>query len=165
MGHFENADVTGGGTSVQYEMKRAKRIVVRDLIICAVIVVVVLLFQNSHNNGAISVLLSEDDTQLAVVGVDGTEHVLVYSELESVELLSGLSDFVRGEQLSGETRETITSGRFRNDAYGEYELHVTNKLDNYIVARGADGVLVFNYEANETTEVLYDYINENLSDE
>lgn len=170
MGRFENNGAQEGNVSpsVQYEMKRAKRTGWRDVIICLVIIVVALLYQESRGDRdtrAVSLRLTEEETYMTVVGADGTEHVLVFSQLESVELFTGLSDFDRGEQLSGETAKTVTSGRFRNDAYGEYALHVMNKLHNYIVVRGADGVLVFNYEADETTEVLYDYINEKLPDE
>lgn len=169
MGRFENtgAQEGSGSPSVQYEMRRAKRTGWRDVIICLVIIVAALLFQESRgarDTRTVSLRLSEEETHMTVVGIDGTEHVLVFSQLESVELFTGLEEFDRGEQLSGETAKTVTSGQFRNDAYGEYELHVMNKLDNYIVARGADGVLVFNYEADETTKGIYEYINENLPD-
>lgn len=163
MGRFEDTGAPLGNASVQYELKRAGRIGLRDTIICLVIIVVVLLFRIGRGGQTVSLFWSEDNTQLTVTGVDGTEHMLVFSELESVELHHGLADFDRGEQCSGEMTKTVTSGRFRNDAYGEYELHVMNDLDHYIVARGSDGVLVFNYEADGTTDGVYEFIRESLS--
>lgn len=165
MGHFENAGAQESGPSVQQEMKRAKRTGWRDVIICLIIIVVALLYQESRDTRGISLRLSTEETQVTVVGVDGTEHTLVFSQLESVELFTELEEFDRGEQLSGEATKTLTSGQFRNDAYGEYALHVMNKLHNYVVARGADGVLVFNFESDESTKAIYDYICEKLPEE
>ena len=165
MGRFENTGAQAGNGSVQQEMKRARRTGWRDVIICLVIIVVALLIQESRDPRAISLRLSPDEEKLTVLGPDAAEHALVFADVESVELFTGLQELDRGEQLSGESTKTLTSGRFRSDAFGEYELHVMNKLHNYIVARGADGTLVFNFESDETTKVIYDYICEHISPE
>ena len=162
MGRVENPDALEDEPSVQYELKRARQNRWRDVIICLILIAAALLIQELRDKRTISLRLSQDGTQLTVVGADAAEHVLSFSRLESVELLSGLQELDRGEQLGGETTKTLTSGRFRSEAYGEYELHVMNKLHDYIVARGADGTLVFNYESDETTRAVYQYICEKL---
>ena len=167
MGLIETDGTQKGSAPVQKEAKRARRGGWRDVIICLIIIIAALLYQESRagrNVQAIGVRLSQEETELTVVGADAAAHVLVFSALESVELFPDLENLDRGEQLDGEDTKTVTSGRFRNAAYGEYALHVMNKLHNYILTRGPDGTLVFNFESDETTKAVYDYICEHLPD-
>lgn len=162
MGLFDADKNAAGAGSVQYEMKRAQRNNLRDVVVCLVIVAVVLVLRLRFGGPVISV--SPEENGLLVVAADGTEHLLEFEKLESVELCHDLAQFHRGDQLSGETGRSVASGRFRNEEFGEYELHVMEELHDYVVARDSAGVLVFNYESDETTETLYTYLFENLSD-
>ena len=63
-------------------------------------------------------------------------------------------------QLSGEENWLCVSGTFRNDEYGEYQLHVMKKGKKFIVVHSDEGVLAFSFESDETTESLYEYFIE-----
>ena len=164
MGFFDrqNTEETQESVSVERELKRNKMIGWRDVIICLLIVGFFLLTKNSFKGfsgyGGFSPVLEE--TQFGIVGLDGETHTFVYAEADSIELRSDLKTFQKGQKISGEETRRACSGVYRNEEFGEYQLHVLSKLNNYIVVRDADGVLVFNIEADETTKALYDYFME-----
>ena len=164
MGFFDNknTDEMQESVSVEKELRRAKMFGWRDVVICLLIVGFFLLTKNTFRGysayGGFSPVLEE--TQFGIVGLDGETHSFVYAEAESIELRDDLKTFDKGEKVSGEETRRACSGVYRNAEFGEYQLHVLSKLKNYIVVRNADGVLVFNIEADETTKALYDYFME-----
>lgn len=155
-------DYQGGGSSIRKELDRTRRSSLWNVILCMVVAAVVLVLRLHWGGPTVTVLPEENG--LTVVAADGTVHTLDFSRLTSVELCHDLAQFDRGEQLNGESGRSVTSGRFRNAQFDEYELHVMEELQSYVVARDSAGVLVFNYESDETTESLYTYLFENLSD-
>ena len=171
MGFFDrNTDQPPEGTSVEQELKRARFFGWRDVIVCLVIVGVFLLIQNTEfgqnlsknvlgvgsYDGLAPVL---EEKQFGITGLDGVTHTFVYVDSD-IELCSGLKDYLakdKGEMLEGSETKRVCSGLYRNDAFGDYQLHVQTKLDSYMVVRTADGVIVFNLESNDTTKELYNY--------
>ena len=167
MGFFNRAvQEPPEGYSVEQEIKRSRFFGWRDVVICLLIVGVFLLFRNTSlgqrfgNYGGLSPVLEE--TQFGITGLDGVTHTFVYADSD-IELYEGLKDFLatqKGELVEGQETRQVLSGTYRNDAFGEYQLHVQTKLSSYIVVRNADGVLVFNLESNDTTQELYRYFME-----
>ena len=162
------------GTSVEREIKRARAFGWRDVVICLLIVGFFLLskdflssrlgFAVGDSYGGLRPVLEEK--QFGITGLDGVTHTFVYVDSE-MELHDDLSDYLaneKGELIEGSENKRVYSGTYRNDAFGEYQLHVQIKLHDYIVVRNADGVIVFNLESDETTKELHRYLNE-LRDE
>ena len=152
--------------SVMEEIKRDRRFGLRDIIVCLLIVGFFLLTKNGlglglGGYGGLAPVLEE--TRFGVTGVDGTTHFFTYSEVESIELRSDLSDFLRNEKgtlVEGKDQKRVCSGLFHNDAFGDYQLHVQTQLHNFIIVHAPEGVLVFALESDETTQSLYEYFVE-----
>ena len=146
--------------SVMEEIKRDRRFGLRDIIVCLLIVGFFLLTKNGLGLGLTPVL---EETRFGVTGVDGTTHFFTYSEVESIELRSDLSNFLQNEKgtlVEGKDQKRVCSGLFHNDAFGDYQLHVQTQLHNFIIVHAPDGVLVFALESDETTKSLYEYFME-----
>ena len=150
-------------TSVQQELKRSRFFGWRDVVICVVIVGVFLLMRNTGLGqrlgyyGGLSPVLEEK--QFGITGLDGVTHTFVYADSD-IELYEGLKEFLntqKGETVDAQETRQVYSGTYRNDAFGEYQLHVQIRLNSYIVVHNADGVLVFNLESDDTTQELYRY--------
>ena len=159
-------------TSVERELKRAKFFGWRDVVVCLLIVGAFLLIRNTElgktlgKNGfgggydGLSPVLEE--TQFGITGLDGVTHTFVYVDSD-MELREGLKDFLdreKGERVAGEETKRVCSGLYHNEAFGDYQLHVQTRLNNYIVVHTGDGVIVFNLESDETTKELYKYFTQ-----
>ena len=165
-----NTDRQPEVTTVQQELKRSRFFGWRDIVVCLLIVGVFLLSKDflkdrfgytfgDAYDGLRPVL---EETQFGITGLDGVTHTFVYAESD-ITLHEGLKDYLKtdkGELVEGEETKKTLSGLYRNDAFGEYQLHVQTKLDRYILVKNADGVLVFNLESNDTTTELYNYMME-----
>ncbi len=153
-------------TSVEQEMKRNRFFGWRDVIVCLLIVGFFLLTKNGlglglGGYGGLAPVLEE--TRFGVTGMDGTTHFFTYSEVESIELRSDLSNFLQNEKgtlVEGKDQKRVCSGLFHNDAFGDYQLHVQTQLHNFIIVHAPDGVLVFALESDETTQSLYEHFIE-----
>lgn len=157
-------------TSVEQELKRAKFFGWRDVVVCLLIVGAFFLIRNTElgknlgKNGfglggydGLSPVLEE--TQFGITGLDGVTHTFVYADSD-IELREGLQDYLakeKGELVAGEETKRVCSGTYHNDAFGNYQLHVQTKYNNYIVVRSGGEVIVFNLESDETTKELYKY--------
>ena len=169
MGFFNRGtEQVNEGTSVEREIKRSKFVGWRDVVICLLIVAFFMLTKNSlgigDSYGGLRPVLEE--TQFGITGLDGETHTFVYTESE-IELRDDLKGFLANEKgtlVEGTENKRVLSGVYRNDEFGEYQLHVQTKLHCFIVVRNADGVTVFNLESDETTKELHRYLNE-LRDE
>lgn len=162
MGFFKKVpDRPPEGTSVRDEIKRAKMFGWRDVIICLLIVGFFLLTKNSLGLGSYGGLAPQlEETRFGITGLDGSTHYFTYVDADSIELHDDLKSFDTGEKVEGQENRATLSGIYRNDAFGEYQLHIQKKLNYYIVVRNADGVLVFNLESDDTTKELHRYIME-----
>ena len=145
-------------TSVQQELKRSKAAGWRDVVICVIIILGFLLYKEVRGEETTAVTPRLGETEFTLIALDGTEHRFVYDELDSIELHDDLQSFDRGTLVRGNEAKRCVSGRYTNDAFGEYELHIMTKLNEYLIVKNADGVMVFNIESDETTQALYDYI-------
>ena len=153
--------------SVMEEIKRDRRFGLRDIIVCLLIVGFFLLTKNSlglglGSYGGMAPVLEESG--FGVTGLDGTTHSFTYADAESVELRDDLSAFLQNEKgtlVEGKEQRRVISGLFRNDAFGDYQLHVQTQLHNFVIVHAPDGVLVFAIESDETTKSLYAYFVEN----
>ena len=172
MGFFDRrpeGDQVPETTTVEQELKRSKFFGWRDVIVCLLIVGVFMLIRDTEFGKNVLGLGGYDglapvleEKQFGITGLDGVTHTFVYAESE-LELRDGLKDYLaseKGELVAGEETKRVCSGTYRNDAFGEYQLHVQTKLSNYIVVHDKNGVLVFNLESNDTTKELYNYITE-----
>lgn len=166
MGFFDkmNEDRPPEATTVQQEMKRNKFFGWRDVVVCLLIVGVFLIFRDKTGSflglGGAGLEPVLEETRFGITDTEGKTHFFGYAEAESIELFSDLKSFDKGEQVDGTATRSLCSGTWRNSAFGEYQLHVQTKLKNYIVVHDAGGVLVFNFESDETTRSLYDYFME-----
>ena len=146
-------------TSVSYELKRMKMFGWRDVIVCLLIVAVFLLTKDKFGfglgsyGGLVPIL---EETRFGITDLAGEDHFFSYKDADSIEMFSDLKSFDKGELVEGTEKRGVISGTYRNSEFGEYQLHVQTKLNNYIVVHDASGVLVFNVESDETTSQLYD---------
>ena len=168
MGFFnrqQDPDQMPEGTTVSRELKRTSMFGWRDVIICLVIIVVFLCTKNSFGLGGYGGFAPAlEETRFGITALDGTTHYFTYTEAESIELRDDMKTFDRGEKIEGDETRRACSGIYRNSEFGEYQLYVQTKLNNYIVVHAPDGVMVFNLESDDTTKELYRYFNE-LRDE
>lgn len=148
-------------TTVEQELQRSKKTGRRDVIICFVIIILFLLFKNSLGLGQISPILG--DEEFGIIGIDGETRSFRYDSIASIELREDISSFKHGELVNGTENKRCWSGVFHNSEFGEYELHVDPRNSKYIVVQNPDGVIVFNIEAPETTQSLYDFILDEMN--
>ena len=171
MGFFNKLpDRPPEGLSVEQEIKRARTIGWRDVVICLLIVGFFLLTKDRFNlgvglgnYGGMSPVL--EATRFGITGLDGETHFFTYVDAESIELRDDLQSFDRGEKIEGQENRQTVSGLYRNSEFGEYQLHIQVKLHYYIVVHAPDGVIVFNLESDETTKELHRYTNELRSEQ
>ena len=148
-------------TTVAAEMRRNRFFRLRDVIVFLLIIGFFLLARNSlglGNFGGLTPVLEE--TRFGITDLNGETHFFTYRDAESIELRDDLKNFDQGEMVDGKENRQVLSGTFRNSEFGEYQLHIEKKLNNYIVVHDANGVLVFNIESDETTKILYENLME-----
>ena len=163
MDFFKKLQRPPDATTVQQELKRNKFFGWRDVIVCLLIVGFFLLTKNSLGVGLGSYGGMEpvlEETRFGVTDLDGTTHFFNYTDADSIELRDDLKHFDRGEMIDGQENRRVCSGTYRNSEFGEYQLHIQTKLNQYIVVRAPDGVLVIALESDETTRSLYEYFME-----
>ncbi len=133
----------------------------RNLAISLILVIAFVVIRGVSGEKTLVPLLEE--TQFSIVALDGTTQSFVYAEAVSIELFSDFQSFDRGEPVKATENRRFFSGIYRNAEFGEYQLHATKKLNNYIVVRRPEGVLVINLESDKTTRALYDSFTEDLN--
>lgn len=90
----------------------------------------------------------------------GYTSAIKWSDIQSAELRS-CPDF--GTLVEGTDDAPEKSGVWKNDAFGEYELFVSTKIENCIVCTTKDSrTVVFNFESAESTVSLYEAILKQL---
>lgn len=97
-----------------------------------------------------SVTAQVDDTMLGVLGTYGSA---LFVELDEITGVRSADTLVFGTCVEGEETKDTLSGRYSNDAFGEYELHVYPETTPYIVVEYGEGnTLVFNQATARLTE-------------
>ena len=146
-----------GGTSVEKEMKRAKRSGWRDVIFCIVLVVIILVFFEGKNS--IKPYIQEDT--FTINGLEEDTITFRYEDLDSIELRPELDLFDFGEKIEGTEQRKCMSGTYRNSEFGEYKLFVATNVSQYLVLHLSDGsVVVFSSENEETVTAMYNFLQE-----
>lgn len=134
-------------------MSEGKRKVFSALAVILV-VVLVLLFRGDYG-----IALSFDND---VFTVDGPQGYVFSVPLEEIESVTVTESFDRGSCTEGGAKHGYSYGIWEN-AGGEYQLCVMDKVERFISIRQTDGgITVLNFESDESTENLYQLINDVL---
>lgn len=157
----KNRQQEQGGSPVQKALRLAALHSRRNLAICVIFVAAFVVIRGVSGEKTFVPLLEE--TRFSIVALDGTTHSFVYAEADSIELFDDFRSFDRGVPVNAAETRRLISGTYRNAEFGEYQLHAVKKLNNYIVVRRPEGVLVFNLESDETTQALYASFTEDLN--
>lgn len=110
-------------------------------------------------NGRHGTISAETDSKLlGVVGTYGDTVFVAFADMTQVELVNTVTF---GTMLEGDERKNTMSGRYENDAFGPYTLHVYPASSPYIVISYGDGeTLVFNQRTARQTQAIYQDILE-----
>lgn len=100
--------------------------------------------------------------QMIISGPDGTSPIV--TEYQTIRSIALLDSYDAGEFVSGVSKHRLLFGRFRNDAYGEYDLCVNTSIPSAIEIRTNSGVLVFNHESDEVTVDLCDTLEKFIAE-
>lgn len=146
---------TGTYDSEQKKMERRKLWTNIAIWAAAIVVITVMRFRNGNSS---MIALSKEGMTLHSSA--GTETVLVWDDIEGVELREDLS---YGTVKNGTDNNKEKSGTWTNDEFGDYELYVDPAIGNCIVMSLKDGrKIVINFESEKTTEGLVDAVAEML---
>lgn len=105
-----------------------------------------------------SVMAEMDSNLLGVRGTFGDTVFVRLAEITQVRLADEI-DF--GRMLEGDETKNTLSGRYENDAFGTYTLHVYPARTPYIVVSYGDGdTLVFNLKTAKLTRDIYEDLTE-----
>lgn len=141
------------GNAAYSNIKRARRSTHLFVILLLVIGTILAL---TGQNG--SVAAEVDGTTLGVLGTYGEATFISLDGIESVELKETLNF---GACLEGEETKNTVSGRYSNEEFGEYTLHVYTKSSPYVVVTYEGGkVLVFNQKTERLTKNLVEKLEE-----
>lgn len=134
-------------------MSEGKKKILSGLAVILV-VVLVLLFRGDYG-----IVLSFDND---IFTVDGPQGYVFSVPLEDIESVSVMDSFDRGICTEGGTKHGYSFGIWENGS-GEYQLCVMDKVERFISIRQTDGgITVLNFESDESTENLYQLINDVL---
>lgn len=158
MGMGRSSNGEGGmpfdaATEQQKAMDAAKRSRKLNFIFLVGIIVIFLIYSLFFQKPNIEAAM--DDQAFGLVTLNDETIAFYLTEVQSVELGDDLSAFDKGDFQAGTEESTCCSGTYRNDAYGEYELHVNLKVEPYIILHYTDGVLVFNNPTADATTQMY----------
>ena len=127
----------------------------KNLIWLIVIVVAFAIF--STVRGGTSTYLDFSDDKITVTAPENFSYIAEYDEISSIELVD---EFEPGTMISGGDTRKYQWGTWENQAYGEFTLCVSKRIDNALIISLANGeTLVVNYESDQTTQALLDFIN------
>lgn len=129
-----------------------KKILSALLVIAAAVLVIVL-------GGDFSIMLQFDEEYFTVDGPEGYVFRIPLGEIEDASLAE---EFDRGQCAEGGEKRRYSYGIWEN-ANGRYQLCVLDKVNRFISLRQTDGtVTVLNFESDESTENLFQLINDVL---
>ncbi len=136
----------------------------RSRLITTIFVIIIFffgtLFTLKGNYGSVSAQVN--DTLLGVVGTYGDA---IFVELNDVEDFWLADKLEKGVLIEGEETKNTCSGRYKNQEYGEYVLHIYSDNAPYIVIRYGEGnTLVFNQARERFTHDVYEDLKEALGE-
>lgn len=105
--------------------------------------------------------LSFEGEALRISDGDAVDVTLPFAEIRAVSLIGTLE---RGEMADGTSTRRIARGTWKNDAYGEYTLCISEKINCCLVVQTDSRTLVYTYESAQTTRGIYDMLLQALRD-
>lgn len=117
------------------------------------IVVVIAAFSIfSITRGGTYTYLDFGEEALTVSAPENYTYIINYDDITDLELVD---EFDPGTMLSGGETRKYRWGSWKNDAWGEYVLCSSKRIDNALLVTNANGTtLALNYESEKTTEAL-----------
>ena len=100
--------------------------------------------------GSIDVEMNEKDIHLSATLTPSK--TIEYKNIKSV---AQKEDFSFGNRSFGVGNSKISSGEFRNDTLGNYDLYAYTNNTNVIIINTKDGYVVFNQEDTKKTNAMY----------
>jgi hypothetical protein len=134
-------------------MNTIKNIYILILIILAVATVFAIVYSGD------STVLDVGESSLTINGAESTSYTIDYEDIQSVELVYS-PDY--GTSIDGGKKQMYVYGIWNNESWGEYSLYVNTNIDVCIVITEINGVFVFNYINEQTTEDFYNSFLEYL---
>ena len=118
------------------------------LIVLIIVGVSVLSFINGPSGNDFRI----EEEQFVITGYDQTVLTIAYDDISHLEYLDSLPDF--GEAVSVAENGKVLSGTYKNEAYGEYQVHVDTRIDACMLIQTEDVTVLFNVESEDTTKEL-----------
>lgn len=151
-------------TSITYqeEMRKAKEAQKRGMITFVLIMLVVLLvpamslFDDAGSNA-----FKWTEEGLAITYPDNTTVTVRYDEVTGVELSEGIA---YGTCVKGGTEKQYRYGTWNNEQFGDYQLFTDMDFYSCIIFYTEQGVVVINFESDDTTAVLYESVHQVLTE-
>lgn len=106
-----------------------------------------------QNANSVSIQFQDDSMTLSAPESDAFTIDIAYGDISSMELVQDLD---LGSCVDGTEEELRKNGMWENTAFGQYYLCIYTNIPQYIVLHTTDGVVVFNYESEDTTKKLYE---------
>lgn len=122
----------------------------------AIIIIVVVLVLFSAFGGDSGGTVTFEDSVLLLSHGDDLSVEIDCTELQAVSLADMPDSF--GTCLDGAEGRSTAYGTWNSDEWGEYVLCVKTSLSQVIVLSNGEETVVFNYESDEVTSELYEYI-------
>jgi hypothetical protein len=127
-------------------MNTTKNIYILILIFLAAAMVFAIVYSGD------SPVLDVGDSSLTINGAGSTSYTIDYEDIQSMELVYS-PDY--GTSIDGGKKRMYAYGIWNNESWGEYSLYVNTNIDVCIVITEIDGVFVFNYVNEQTTDDFY----------
>ena len=100
------------------------------------------------------VSLNFTETEMNVSGPEGFVWECSLSDIEQITFTDHLD---AGTCVNGSETKNYRIGRWRSDAYGDYQICGSTAIASYVVVTTrSQGIFLFNYETAANTEALYD---------
>lgn len=106
----------------------------------------------SFMNGPTDTLVMVQEEALAITGINEAQLLIEYKDITHLEVLEPLPDF--GEAVDVVENGKAVSGTYKNEAYGEYQVHVNTKIDACLLVQTEEMTVLFNIESPETVKEL-----------
>ncbi|MBD5393165.1 MAG: hypothetical protein HDR71_02615 [Lachnospiraceae bacterium] len=116
-------------------------------LIMVAVITVVLALSLSENSGAVTYQIN--DEMLGITCLDKPPLFIYYEDILQIELVDSLD---LGEAIDIADWDSGWCGTYKNDDYGVYTLFAYSSCSQFIVVHYSDGVLVFNFKKDKSTE-------------